>query len=165
MPPPSKIAPLSLTVLVDASHASDLSTRRSVTGYIIVLGRAIISWYSKRQNTVETSSYGSELVALRIAMEALLDVRYTLRMMGIPFEKTSTVLCDNQSVVINMQNPSSMLKKKHNSCAYHKCREMTAASITRLGHIPGSSNLSDILTKPIGPIEYYKYLKDTMYHA
>jgi hypothetical protein len=106
---------LKLTVIVDASHASDMITRRSVTGYLLFIGITPIKWYSKRQNTVETSTYGSELVAMRIALEALLDLRYTLRMLGIAFEETSTVLSDNQSIIVNTQLPTSNLKKKYNA--------------------------------------------------
>ena len=67
---------LKLTVLADATNGSCYITRRSVTGYMGMIGRAIVKTYSKRQNTVETSTYGSELVAMRIAMEALLELRF-----------------------------------------------------------------------------------------
>jgi hypothetical protein len=154
---------LKLTAIVDASHASDLITRRSVTGYILFIGITPIKWYSKRQNTVETSTYGSELVAMRIALEALLEMRYTLRMLGIGFEERSTMLSDNQSIIINTQLPTSSLKKKHNSVAYHKCREAVAAGIVRTGHINGISNIADLETKPLGNAEYYKYLHDLMF--
>ena len=73
----------------------------------------------QRQNTVETSTYGAELVALRIAIELIIEYRYKLRMMGIPIEGASQVLCDNKSVVLSTSLPSSTLKKKHNALAYH----------------------------------------------
>ena len=75
VPKPKNKIPLQVTAMVDASHADDLITRRSVTGYVILIGNAFIKWYSKRQNTVETSTYGSELVAMRIAAEGLLELR------------------------------------------------------------------------------------------
>ena len=145
--------------MVDASHADDLVTRGSVTGYLILIGNAFIKWYSKRQNTVESSTYGSELVAMRISVEALLEIRYKLRMMGLKFEDTSNLLCDNYAVILNTQLPTSNLKKKHNSVAYHKCREAVAAGIIRTGHIEGKKNLADILTKPKTPSEHYELLK------
>ena len=57
-----------ITMYVDASHGCDLVTRRSVTGILLCVNRTPIKWYSKRQNTVETSTYGAELVAARIAV-------------------------------------------------------------------------------------------------
>ena len=163
MPSPKTLKKLKITVFVDASHATCLTTRRSVTGIIICIGKTPIKWYSKRQNTVESATYGSELVAARIAVELLMEIRYKLRMMGIDFEQTSVILCDNKSVVTNMELPSSTLKKKHNAVAYHKCREAVAAKMVIFGHIPGECNISDIETKPLGPCDYYKYLKAPLY--
>jgi hypothetical protein len=112
IPEPKNSIPLQLSVMVDASHADDFVTRRSVTGYVILIGNAIIKWYSKRQNTVESSTYGSELVAMIIETEALLKMRYKLRMMGLLFELTSNLLCDNYAVILNTQLPSSSFKKE-----------------------------------------------------
>ena len=59
-----------LTCYVDADHARDQLTRRSVTGILVLLNNTPISWYSKRQKTVESSTYGSELVTSRIALKS-----------------------------------------------------------------------------------------------
>jgi hypothetical protein len=45
----------------DADHAGDHLTRHSQTGVILFLSRAPIMWYSKKQNTVESSSLGQNL--------------------------------------------------------------------------------------------------------
>ena len=113
---------LRVLVITDDGHTLYFITRISVTGCFIVVGRTIVKWYLKMQNTVETSTYGSELVALWISTEELTKVRYKLHMMGIELYNVSHVLCDNKSVVWNMQLSSSSLKKKHNYVAYHKCR-------------------------------------------
>ena len=110
----------------------------------LIIRKAIIRWYSKRQNTVETSTYGSKLVAMRLAMEALLDIRYSLRMMGLHFDATSYVLCDNHAVIVNTQLPSSTTKKKHTSVAYHKCCEMIAAGIAKYPDISTAMQISAI---------------------
>ena len=81
-----------VTVYVDASHACDLVTRRSVTGILIFINTTPVKWYSKRQNTVETSTYGSELVAVRIAIELALDYRYKLGILGFQVTQPATVL-------------------------------------------------------------------------
>jgi hypothetical protein len=82
--PPNMPAPLGTTpttyMYVDADHAHDQVTRRSVTG-ILTLGNGMpIRWYSKRQQTVESSSYGSKLVVARAATKQIIDIRYKLRM-------------------------------------------------------------------------------------
>ena len=104
-------------------------------------------WYSKRQNTVETSTFGSEMVALRQAVEMVEGLRYKLRMMGIDIDGPTSVLCDNESVVKNATHPESTLKKKHVAVAYHRVREAQAAGICRIAHEPGETNLADVPTK------------------
>ena len=141
-----------IAVFADAAHADDLVTRRSTSGIIIFVNGTPIRWYSKRQNTVEGSTYGSEFIAMRIATEMIIALRNDLRMLGIPLVGPASLFCDNQSVVINTTVPSSMLKKKHNSICYHKVRESIAAGILRVAKEPTETNLADILTKPLaGP--------------
>ena len=73
-----------LTVFVDTNHAGNKLNRRSHTVFIIFFNSAPIIWYSKKQNTVESSSFGSEYNALRIAMEQVISLRHKLRMFGTP---------------------------------------------------------------------------------
>ena len=157
--PEARGRPFQTTFFIDVAHASDLVTRRSVTGILIFCNSAPIRWYSKRQNTVESSAYGSEFVALRIATELVEALRYKLRMFGVPLDGSTTGFCDNQSVVVNAKIPSSTLKKKHNSVAYHKTREAIAAGTIRLIKEPSETNLVDVLTKPLsGPrMKYLVY--------
>jgi hypothetical protein len=75
-----------MTVYVDADHAHDLVTRRSITVILVMLKNTPIRWISKRQKTVETSTYGSELVASRVATELILEVRYMLRSFGVALD-------------------------------------------------------------------------------
>ena len=76
----------------DASHTSCLKTRRLVTGILLYINSCPIHWYCKRQNTVETSTYGSELITGRIAVESIIDFRYRLRMLGVPLNGSSVLL-------------------------------------------------------------------------
>jgi hypothetical protein len=64
-----------IQMFCDAAHAMCLATRQSTTGVIIFVNGAPIRWYSKRQNTVESSTFGSEFVALKIAMELNIAMR------------------------------------------------------------------------------------------
>jgi hypothetical protein len=74
--------PVNTTCLVDANHAGDLVTRRSQTGILIFVMKSPIVWYSKRQNTVETSTFGSELVAMRQATEFIEALRTNCGCLG-----------------------------------------------------------------------------------
>lgn len=110
---------------------------------------ALIIWFSKRQNTVETSSFGSEFVALRTAKDIIVALRYKLRMFGVPIDGPANVVyCDNNGVVKNITTiPESMLAKKHNAINNHVVREAVAARIMRVGKEDGMTNLADLFTK------------------
>ena len=132
---------------MDADHAGDRLTRRSQTGVLLYLNKAPIVWYSKRQNTVESSTFGSEFVAMKTAIELIEAFRYKLRMMGIPLDGSTNVFCDNEAVFKNSTHPESTLKKKHNAIAYHRTREAQAAGTVRIAWEDGENNLADLFTK------------------
>lgn len=134
---------------VDADHAGNAVTRRSHTGIVIYLQNTPIIWYSKRQNTVESSTFGSELNALRIATDLIEGLRYKLRMFGLRVETPTYVHCDQEGVTRNIQSPQSTLKKKHNSICYHRVREAIAREIILVGWVPSLRNIADLFTKSL----------------
>ncbi len=106
----------------------------------------------KATNTVETSTFGSEFIALKIATKLIQALRYKLRMMGVALDGPANVFCDNNSVVINSSIPESTLKKKHVSICYHRTREACAMKMIRIAHEGTTTNLADCLTKNLpGP--------------
>jgi len=145
--PKARGKPIRITCYCDASHAANVVTRRSHTGFIIFCNRAPIIWYSKRQSTVESSAFGAEFIALKTATEALMALRFKLRMFGVPLDGACRVFVDNESVVKNSSRIESVLNKKHNSVAYHVTRYATAAGIILVAWINTHSNIADALTK------------------
>ena len=149
--PPRMVEPrgnsVKISAFVDANHAGNVVTRRSHTGVLVFLQNAPILWYSKRQNTVETSTFGSEFVALRVTRDILVALRYKLRDFGIPIDGPARVFCDNQGVVKNTSLPQSSLSKKHNAVNYHAVREAVAGGVMIVGKEDGETNLADLFTK------------------
>ena len=132
---------------VDANHAGCKKTRKSVTGVLIFINKAPVIFYSKKQNTVEVSTFGAEFVAMRTAVEMIEALRIKLRYFGVPVEGPTDVFCDNQSVFNNVSTPESTLKKKHLGICYHRCREAVAAEVIRVAKEHTSTNLADLFTK------------------
>jgi hypothetical protein len=110
---------------------------------------APIMWYSKKQGTIESSVFGAEFVAMKVATEAARGIRYKLRMMGIEVNDPTYTYGDNMSVIHNTQRPESVLKKKSNSICYHMIRESVAMGETLTGHVRSEDNPADICTKVI----------------
>ena len=136
-----------VSCFVDANHAGNQKDRRSQTGILIFINKSPIIWYSKRQNTVETSTFGAEFCAMKIATEMIEAMRYKLRMFGVPIDGPANVYCDNEAVYKNTSIPESTLKKKHHSIAYHRCREAVAARTIRVAKQGTEKNLADLFTK------------------
>ena len=105
----------------------------------------------QEKNTVESSTFGSEFVAMRIATEMIISLRYKLRMFGVPIDEEAQVFCDNEAVVLGSSVPESKLKKKHVSVCYHRVREAVASGTILIYKEASESNLSDLFTKPLGP--------------
>ena len=132
---------------VDANLQHDLVTGRALTGVLHFVNATPIDWYSKRQATVETATYGSEFVAARIAVDQIIDLRTTLRYLGVPIREKSYLFGDNKSVVDSSTLPHSPLKKRHHALSYHRVREAIAAEFLGFYWIDGSKNPADVLSK------------------
>ena len=150
---------LQFTLFVDANHAGNRVTRRSQTGIIVFANMTPIIWISKKQNTVESSTFGSEFLALKHACEMMKGLLYKVKMLGVPIDGPTRVLCDNQSVVINGSFPESVLKKKHCSVAYHIVRETVAAGTVEIYWEETNSNLADLFTKVLPEYERNKMVQ------
>ena len=150
---------IQLTCFCDANHAGNIITRRSQTGIIIFANMTPLTWISKKQNTVESSTFGSEFVALKHATEIIKGLRYKLRMLGVPLDGPTRICCDSQSVVINSSFPESALKKKHCSVAFHIVREAIAAGILHIYWERSKSNLADLFTKLLDPNTRHHLIK------
>ena len=138
---------VTITSYVDANLYHDMLTGRSVSGILHIVNKTPIQWYSKKQGTVETATYGSEFVAARIATEQIIDLRLTLMYLGVPLAETVHMFGDNQSVVSSSTKPHGKLHKRHTALSFHRVREAIASKILAFNFIPGVANPADILSK------------------
>ena len=148
-----------VTTYVDANLYHDLLNGRAVTGVLHMLNGTPIDWYSKRQATVETATYGSEFVAARIATDQIIDLRTTLRYLGVPITGPAYMFGDNQSVIASSTIPHSQLSKRHHALSYHHVREAVVADILRFNYIRSAENPADILSKHCGGNQLWPHLK------
>ena len=134
---------MNIRTYVDEDHAGNLATWRSHTGILIYLNNSLIIWFSKWQNMVEYSSFGSKFLASIIDMELLISLRYKLRMFGSPIDGSTYVFCDNQNVTL----PQSVINKKHNEICYHRVRKEQETEVIRVGWIQGEYKRANLGTK------------------
>jgi hypothetical protein len=104
----------------------------------------------KKTSKVATTTFGSKFTAARIVVDQIMDLRTTLRYLGVPVRKKSYMFGDNQSVITNSSIPHLSLNKRHNALSYHRVRGMIAAKILVYFWIDGKSNPADIVCKHWG---------------
>ena len=106
-----------------------------------------VDWYCKKQSTVETATYGSEYVGARTCVERSINLRLTLRYLGVPIRRRAYMFGDNRSIVDSSMIPHIKLHKRHTALSLHRVREAIAGDLILFHHINGTDNPADILSK------------------
>jgi hypothetical protein len=155
--------PVVMTTYVDANLYHDYTTGRAVTGILRLYNQTPMDWYTKKQGTVETATYGAEFVSARTARDQIVARRIDLRYLGVHVKGATRMFGDNESVVKSGSIPHSRLNKRHVALSYHSVREAIAAGIISFSHIPGAINPSDILSKHWGYQQVWPTLKPILF--
>ena len=154
---------VTLTHFLDANLMHDMSTGKSVTGVLHLINKTPIDWYSKKQSTVETATYGSEFVAARTCVEQIIDLRTTLRYLGVPIRGHSYMFGDNQSVVNSSSHPVAKLNKRHTMLSFHRVRAAVASGMLKFHFIDGKDNPADILSKHWSYNDIWRLMKPILF--
>jgi hypothetical protein len=93
-------------------------TGRSVTAILHFLNQTPMDWYSKKQATVETATFGSEFIAARTTIDQIVDLQMTLRYLGIPIASRKELHLWRQQIN-TLSTPHAKLHKRHNALSFH----------------------------------------------
>ena len=104
----------------------------------------------EEKNTLESSTFDSEFVAMRIERDLIDALQYTLRIFGVTLDGPTDMLCDNQGGVKNTSFPQLTLGNKYNVVNYHVIQEAAAEVILCIGKEDTETNLADLPTKILG---------------
>jgi histone deacetylase 1/2 len=146
--------PSHLLAYADASYASDLETRRSTTGWVVLLSGAAVAWRSKLQPIVTTSSTEAEYVALCAAALAVVALRALLAFLGFDQQLPTIIYEDNTAALQLSVNPIAQQRTKHIDVRYHKLRELVAERAIDVVSIRTTEQLADLLTKALGRVAH-----------
>ena len=132
----------------DSDYAGCKIDRKSTSGGCHLLGRSLVSWTSKKQNSVALSTAEAEYIAAGACCTQILYMKQTLLDYGVVLEKVP-LLCDNESAVKIANNPVQRSRTKHIDIRHHFLRDHVAKGDIILEGVRSEDQLADIFTKPL----------------
>ena len=160
--PPALMGEIKTTVFVDSDHGHDKRTGRSITGFVGLFGSTPGSWGSKRQSSVQASTFGAEFLAVKRAVEEAVTYRYFLRSFGCKVSIPTVIYGDNRATFISSTEPGTALEKKHVALSYHFCREHFLAKVVDIRLIDGKCNFADAMTKALSKTQFDGHITQLM---
>eukprot|EP00253_Pinus_taeda_P004156 PITA_04156 len=135
--------------------------RKSTSGCCFGLGSAVVSWFSRKQQSVALSSAEAEYMAVSLAScEAIWLRKMLFGLFGQPL-RPSMIYCDNQSCIKLTENPIFHDKSKHIGIRYHFIRDYVQKGAVKLEYISTNEQVADIFTKAL-PWDKHVYFRDKM---
>jgi hypothetical protein len=148
-----------LTGYTDSDYAGCRIDRKSTSGSCQFLGRRLISWYSKKQHSVSTSTAEAEYIAAGSCCAQILWIRNQLNDYGLVLNKIP-IFCDNTSAIAISNNPVQHSRTKHIDIRYHFIREHVMNETVVLHFVPTEDQLADIFTKPLDESTFSKLVSE-----
>ena len=143
----------------DSSHADDVDTRRSTTGYVFFFAGGPITWKTKTQPTVALSSTEAEYMALGAASCEALSLRYMQEDFGVAPSRPTLIYEDNQGAIAMAANPVHFKTTKHIHYKYHFIRDCVSFGDVHIEYITTHEMIADTLTKALAKVTFLNLRK------
>ena len=149
---------------LDAAHATDLKTRRSITGLVVLFCFAAIAWKSRIQSVVATSSTEAEFYSSVTCGKIAKYLRYVLTALDALRPGPTRLFIDNMAALhmINEKRPTP--RARHIDIQHFAIQEWCEKKDLVMEHLPGILNPSDDLTKPLGWVLHARHARRSMGH-
>lgn len=134
---------------MDSDYASDPIDRHSTSGFVIFLGKSLISWKSRKQRTIALSTCEAEFMAIADATKEILWLREMLFELGYNQQESTVLKCDNQASITIANNNARNERTKHIDVRYQFVKETIKKKQIRLEYVKSTENLADALTKAL----------------
>ena len=141
---------LNLKAFADASYASDVNSRKSITGILIRAFGGMVAWSSKRQGTVALSTTEAEYMGLASVTQEVIWQRQLFKDLGFLDEMEPTIIAqDNQGTICLASDPTNHTRAKHIDVRHHFLRECIDEGKVKVEYCPTKEMLADMCTKAL----------------
>lgn len=151
----------SINAFSDADYAGDIKTRKSTTGYVIIMGNTPISWCSKLQQCVSTSTAEAEYYSLSECSKQCIWYRSILNEFNYKID-TMNINVDNKATIFISNNETVNQRTKHIDVRFHYVRELIKTKRIKLTYIKSQYNLADGFTKYLNSVQMTKFRNDIL---
>jgi hypothetical protein len=145
----------------DADYAEDKDTRKSTTGLCLLMNGAAVSWSSRRQSTVASSTAEAEYTALFSATLECVYIRQVMNDLGIKYD-TTTIHEDNQPAIHIASNPVTSGNSKHFDVRCHYVRDKVEDGMIEIKYLETGSMVADMMTKALDRVKFEKHRTTTL---
>ncbi|GMI76746.1 hypothetical protein HRI_001343900 [Hibiscus trionum] len=143
-----KDSTFSLHAFSDADYGGCKIDRKSTSGTCQFLGSMLVSWFSKKQNSVALSTTEAEYISLGSCCAQVLWMKQQLLDYGVKME-TIPLRCDNTSAICLTKNPIQHSRTKHIEIRHHFIRDYVSKNDVVIEFVDTLNQLADIFTKPL----------------
>jgi hypothetical protein len=140
----------------DLDYANCIETSRSVAGYCFTLGSGMVSWRSRKGQTMADSTCYAEYMALHKAAQEAMFLGEMLTKLKFKSSKATLVLCDNNAAIILSEDHIGHPQVKHIRVKYHYVQEQVRDGYMVVRRVRSEDNTADILTKPLGCVDFQR---------
>ena len=146
-----------LIVYSDADWAADNTSRKSISGGILLYNGNLIHWFSKKQELTAQSTMEAEYIAMHACTKDIIWFQQWLLPLSGNKPHT-TLLCDNTSAIISSKTDKNHQRTRHIDVRYHLVRDHVMNNNMKVEYIPTESQLADCLTKPLNHNLFAKFI-------
>ena len=164
LPPFPHSDPYQLAGFVDAAHATDLKTRRSITGLVFTLAGGAIAFKSKIQPVVATSSTEAEFIAAVHAGKVAKYLRSVLSDLGYQQNGPTPIYEDNQAAIAMINHDKPTPRSRHIDIQWFAINEWRRLGQLELHYIATSINPADAATKALSWTLHSRHVRRSMGH-